>query len=122
MLKGLSNLASMMKQAQQMGSKMQEVQEQLKNQRTTGAAGGGMVEVEVNGNGEMLRLSIDPALIERGEREMLEDLIPAAANQANAKAKQLHAEAMQSVTQGMNLPGLDEAMSQITGGEEPGTS
>jgi DNA-binding YbaB/EbfC family protein len=122
LFKGLSNLASMMKQAQQMGSKMQEVQEQLKNQRATGAAGGGMVEVEVNGNGEMLRLSIDPALIERGEREMLEDLIPAAANQANAKAKQLHAEAMTSVTQGMNLPGLDEAMSQITGGEEPGIS
>jgi len=115
LFKGLANIASLMKQAQQMGSKMQAVQDELKTQRAVGAAGGGMVEVEVNGLGEMLRLSIDPALIERGEREMIEDLIPAAANQAQAKAKQLHVEAMKSVTDGLNVPGLDEAMGQITG-------
>ena len=115
MFKGLTNLASLLKQAQQMGSQMQAINEQLKTKRALGSAGGGMVEVEVNGLGEVLRLSIDPSLVERGEREMIEDLVPAAMNQALAKSKQLHVEAMQSMTEGLNLPGLSEAISQITG-------
>jgi len=120
MFKELANLGSLMKQAQQVGSQMGAMSEQLKTQRATGAAGGGMVEVEVNGLGEVLRLTIDPALVERGEREMIEDLVPAAVNQAVAKAKQLHAEAMQSLTDGMNLPGLNEAMAKLSGGDAPG--
>lgn len=121
MLKGLGNLAnigSMMKQAQQMGSKMQEIQEKLKSQRTTGGAGGGLVEVEVNGAGEALAVRIDASLFEKGDREMVEDLMAAAINAAQAKAKQMHADAMREVTAGMNLPGLDEALGEITGTSE----
>lgn len=117
MFKGLGNLASLMRQAQQMSSKMQAVTELLKTQRATGAAGGGMIEVEVNGLGEMLRLKIDPALVQRGEREMIEDLVPAAVNQALAKAKQLHVEAMTSMTQELDVPGLSDAIAQMTGGK-----
>ena len=59
-LEGLANLGSIMKQAQQMGGKLQEVNAQLKTQRTTGSAGGGLVEVETNGLGEVLAVRIDP--------------------------------------------------------------
>ena len=56
MFKGLGNLASVMRQAQEMGGKMQEVNEELKSKRVTGSAGGGMIEVEANGHGEVLRV------------------------------------------------------------------
>lgn len=120
MFKGLANLASLMKQAQQMGGKMQDIQQKLKTERVVGTAGGGMVEVEANGLGEIIRLKIDPALVEKGEREMIEDLVPAAVNQANARAKQLHTEAMQSLTEGMDLPGLNDALAKITGQDPAG--
>ncbi len=120
MLKGLSNLASLVKQAQQMGSKLQGVSEELKGKRVTGSAGGGLVEVEVNGLGEVLRVRIDPKLVEQQDREMIEDLIPAATNQAIAKSRQLHAEAVKSMTSGMDIPGLDEALSGM-GPAAPGT-
>lgn len=116
MFKGLGNIASLMRQAQQMGGKIQALNEKLKNERATASTGAGMVEVEVNGLGEVLRVKIDPSLVDRGDREMIEDLLPAAVNQAVAKSKQLHADAMRSMTEGLNVPGLDEAISQITGG------
>lgn len=116
MFKGLSNLASMMKQASQIGGRMQALTEQLKTQRVTGSAGGGMIEVEVNGLGEMLRLKIDPLLVERGQREMIEDLVPAAVNDAVAKSRQLHMEAMQSISDGFDMPGFEDMMKKFTGG------
>lgn len=112
MLKGISNLASIVKQAQQMGGKMQEVSAQLKAKQVTGSAGGGLVEVEANGLGEVLKVRIDETL---QDREMLEDLLPAAINQASEKAKQLHVEMMQSLTDGFDMPGLNDAITQITG-------
>jgi DNA-binding YbaB/EbfC family protein len=117
MLKELANLGNLMRHAQEMGSRMQQVNEQLKARRVVGEAGGGMVQVEMNGLGQVVRLTIEPALVERNEREMIEDLVPAATNDASQKAKQLHAEAMQTLTQGMNLPGLDAALSKLTGTE-----
>lgn len=113
----LGNLASMMKQAQQMTSRMQELNDELRGQRVEGSSGGGMVRVEANGVGEVLKVSLDPDLVARADREMLEDLLPAAINDAQAQAKQLHADAMKSITSGMDVPGLDEAISNITGGE-----
>jgi DNA-binding YbaB/EbfC family protein len=111
-----------MKQAQEIGGKMQALQEELKVKRATGAAGGGLVEVEVNGLGDVLGVRIDPALIAKGDREMIEDLLPAAINAAQRKAKQLHAEAMQALTGGIPLPGLQEALSQWTGDDAEGSN
>lgn len=123
MFKGLGNLANvgnLIKQAQEMGGRMKEINEQLRSQTTKGTAGGGLIEVEVNGLAEVLSVRIDRSLIERGDQEMIEDLLPAAFNAATTNAKELHAAAMQSITQGMNLPGLEEALGNITGGgEEP---
>ena len=118
MFKGLGNISSLLKQAQEMGSRMQGINDELRTQRAEASVGGGMVKVEVNGVGEVLRLEIDPTLIERGEREMLEDLIPAAVNQALVKAKQLHADAMQSITSDIDLPGLNETLAKFTGGNQ----
>ena len=120
MFQGLANLGSIIKQAQQMGARVQEVNERLKGIRVTGASGGGMVEVEVNGLGEVLRLTLEPSLVARQDRELIEDLVPAAVNQAVAKARQQHAAMMREMTGGMNLPGLDEAMKSMTGGEDSG--
>jgi nucleoid-associated protein EbfC len=118
--KGLGNLAnigSLIKQAQQMGSKLQQLTEELKTRRAEGNSGGGMVKVEVNGLGEVLRCQIDPSLITAGDRELVEDLLPAAVNQAVAKAKELHAEAMKSMTEGLDVPGLNTMLAQLSGGE-----
>ena len=120
MFKGISNIASLVRQAQQMGGKMKEATEQLKAKRATGTAGGGMVEVEVNGLGELLRVRIDPQLVARGEREMIEDLLPPAVNQAIGKARQLHVEAMQSMAQGIDVAGLGDALAQLTGTDNSG--
>lgn len=108
---------SAMRQARQLGAQMQAVNDKLKAQRATASTGAGMVEVEVNGLGEVLRVKIDPELIARGDGEMIEDLIPAAVNQAVAKARQLHLEAFKSVTSELDVPGLDEAIAQLGGGE-----
>jgi nucleoid-associated protein EbfC len=118
--KGITNLAGLIKQAQQVGSRLQQVNDELKGRRAIGRAGGDMVEVEVNGLGQVLRLAIDPALIARGDQELLEDLIPAATNQALAKAKELHAEVLKDLAGGMNLPGLNEALAQMAGQDEKG--
>ncbi len=121
MFKGLGSLANiggLIKQAQQMGGKLKELNEELRTKRAKGTAGGGLVEVEVNGLAEVLAVRIDPSLVEKGDREMIEDLLPAAVNAANAKAKQFHAEAMQQVTQGLNVPGLEEMLGNLTAGDE----
>lgn len=118
MFKGLANLPSLMRSAQQMGGKMQELNQRLRRERVTASVAAGMVEVEANGVGEILRLTIDPQLLERGELEMLEDLVPAAVNEALAKAKQLHVDAMKEMTEGIDLPGLTQALEQFAGGGE----
>lgn len=115
-LGNLANIGTLMKQAQEMTGRMQAMQEQLKTKRTTGAAGGGLVEVDVNGLGEALAVRIEPSLIAKGDREMIEDLLPAAINAAQEKAKQMHAEAMQSLAGDMSIPGLGEALAQLGGG------
>jgi nucleoid-associated protein EbfC len=116
MFKGLTNLASLVKQAQQVGSRIQAVNEELRTKRVSGKAAGGMVEAEVDGLGQVLKISIDPALIERKDRELIEDLVPAAVNAAVAKSKELHAEVLRNLTGGIELPGLKEAL----GGTEQG--
>ena len=118
MFKGLGDIASLMKQAQEMGGKMQQINEELKTDRVVGSAGAGLVEVEANGLGEVLAVRIDPSLIEKQDRELIEDLIPAACNSAREKATEKHAEKVQALTGGLNLPGLSEALGNL-GGEPP---
>ena len=118
MFKGLGNIANIMKQAQEMGGKMQQLSAELKTKRVHGKAGAGMVEVEANGLGEVLAVRIDQSLYDKQDREFLEDLLPAAINDAQQKAKQLHAEQMQGLTGGFNIPGLSEALEQM-GGSTP---
>ena len=120
MFKGLGNLAnigSLIKQAQQMGGKLQQITEELKTRRAEGSSGGGMIKVEVNGVGEVLSCRVDPSLVKSGDRELVEDLLPAAINQAVAKAKALHAEAMKSMAEGLDVPGLNAMLAQLSGGD-----
>jgi DNA-binding YbaB/EbfC family protein len=115
-LGNLANIGTLVKQAQEMSGRMQAIQDELRTKRASGAAGGGLVEVDVNGLGEVLAVRIDPSLVEKGEREMIEDLLPAAFNAAAAKAKQLYAEAMQSLAGGLPIAGLQDALAQLSGG------
>jgi DNA-binding protein YbaB len=81
-----------------------------------------MVEVDVNGLAEVLAVRIDPSLVAKGDREMIEDLLPVAFNAAQQKAREMHAQAMQSFTGGLTIPGLQEVLSQYTGGGDSGAS
>jgi len=100
----MKNLGQMMKQAQAMQAKMQEMQAALERTEVIGVAGGGMVSITVSGKGEMRRVKIDPKLVNASEVEVLEDLIVAAANDARAKVEaQMQAE-MAKVTGGLQLP------------------
>lgn len=116
MFQGFTNFATLLRQAQQVGGKMQEINQRLKSERVTAAVAAGMVEVEANGLGEIIRLKIDPQLLARGELEMLEDLVPAAVNEAVAKAKERRLEAMKGLTEGLDLPDLSKTLEMFTGG------
>ena len=115
MFKGLGNIAQMFKQAQEMSGKMSEVNEELKAKKIVADAGGGMVTIEANGLSVVNKVTIDPKLIEGGETEMIEDLLVVAINQVSQKAKELHMDSMKDMTSGINLPGLDDALNQLTG-------
>jgi DNA-binding YbaB/EbfC family protein len=99
-MKGLSQL---MRQAQEMQANMQRAQEQLAAIEVEGAAGGGMVKVVVTCKYEVKRVTIEDALA-RDDKEMLEDLIAAAMNDANRKVEQTVQEKLSSVTGGLSLP------------------
>ncbi len=122
MFKGIGNFASVLKQASQIRGKLDAITDDLKNRRATGTSGGGMIEVEVNGLNQVLRVSIDPTLIERKDKEMLEDLLPAAINQAIEKSKEQYGEIMKSMTGGMDLSGLSAMLGgDVESPEAPAT-
>lgn len=100
----MKNLGQMMKQAQQFKARMAEMQETLAALEVAGWAGGGMVEVTLTGKNEMRRVKIDPALLNPGEAEVLEDLIVAAANDARGKVEGEVARRMADLAGGLNLP------------------
>jgi DNA-binding YbaB/EbfC family protein len=113
MLKGLGDIASLMKQAKEMQGRMSEIQDRLALMRIQGSAGGGMVTFEVNGKQDVLGCTIDPTLFESGDREMVEELTVSAMNDALYKSKQAAAEAMQEITGGLNIPGMEGMMSKL---------
>ena len=100
----MKNLGQMMKQAQQMQSRMAEMQAALDQVEITGAAGGGMVTVTMSGKGELRKVKIDPKLVDPSDVEVLEDLIVAAGNDAKQKVEAHVAEKMKELTGGLSLP------------------
>ncbi len=100
----MKNLGQMLKQAQEMQTKLATAQEQLEGIEIDGAAGGGMVKVTLSGKGKMRRVRIDPSLVQAGDTEVIEDLIVAADNDARTKVEARAAEEMSKVTGGLNLP------------------
>jgi hypothetical protein len=116
MFKNLGNLAAMLKQAQQFKGRLGSLQEDLKKKRVVGQSGAGLVEVEADGLGQIVRVTLDAGLVERRDRELLEDLIPAAVNQAVAKAKQLHSDALRELSGGLDMPQLDEMLANLDKG------
>ncbi len=100
------NIQGIMKQAQAMQKKMEDVQNQLAQQEVTGVSGGGMVKVTLNGKFEMKKIELDKSLVIADEADILEDLILAAHNDAKNKVETMMSEGMKDVTGGMNIPGL----------------
>jgi DNA-binding YbaB/EbfC family protein len=98
------NLSNLMKQAQQMQENFQKAQEELANMEVTGEAGAGLVKVVMTGRHDMRRVSIDPSLMSE-DKEMLEDLITAAVNDAVRKIEKTSQERLSGMTAGLNLPG-----------------
>ena len=96
------NLAGLMQQAQKMQQEMQKAQEELASLEVTGEAGGGLVKVTMTGKHAVRRVEIDPSLLD--DKEMLEDLVAAAINDAVHKVAKLKKEKMGDVTSGMPLP------------------
>ena len=113
MFKSLGNMASIMKQAREMGGRFEEMNKRLSAESITGSAGAGMVTVEMNGLGEVLSVSIEPDLVAKGDREMIEDLVRAAVNETREKTKVFHAQLTQEMTAGLEIPGLDEALAKL---------
>lgn len=107
-MKGLPNMAGMMKQVQKMQEKMAQVQEELETKTVVGESGGGMIKVTVNGKQKIIAVTIDREVVDPEDVEMLEDLVVAAANKALEEAGKLAQEEMAKATNGLmpNIPGL----------------
>jgi DNA-binding YbaB/EbfC family protein len=113
MFKGLSNFAALLKEAQQIQGRAEEMQAKLGQLRVEGNAGGAMVVVQASGLQRVLAVKIEPSLLEGGDAEMLEDLLVSATNQALEKAAQAAAEEMSKMTSQLQIPGLADMMSKL---------
>jgi DNA-binding YbaB/EbfC family protein len=105
-MKGVPNMGKLMKQAQQLQTKMAKMQEELSEKTVEASAGGGMVVAIANGRQELISIHIEQEVIDPDDAEMLQDLIMAAVNDALNKAKEMMNEEMGNLTKGMNIPGL----------------
>jgi nucleoid-associated protein EbfC len=97
------NIQKMMQQAQQMQERLQR---QMAEMRVDAAAGGGMVKVTVNGNKQLLHVTIDPDALSKDDLEMLQDMIVAAVNDAHRKVDEALATQMQGMMGGLRIPGM----------------
>ena len=102
---GGMNQMQMMKQAQKMQQDLLKMQEEMQTKEYEATAGGGVVTAVVNGQKELLRISIDPEAVDPDDVEMLQDMVVAAVNAAFAKATESMEKQMAQITGGMNLPG-----------------
>jgi len=104
MLKGLGDMGKLMKQAQEMQSKMAEAQDRLEEISVEGEAGAGMVKATANAKGTLTGLSIDATLFNPDDKEVVEDLILAAIKDVQAKASETAQTEMGKLTEGLPLP------------------
>ncbi len=100
----MNNFSDMMKKAQEMQKKMQEIQDSLSNLKVEGTSGGGIVKIIMNCKNEVKKIDIDPSIIKNDEKEVMEDLIIAALNDAKSKAEEKSQEEMKKLTGGLGLP------------------
>ncbi|MGA8890913.1 MAG: YbaB/EbfC family nucleoid-associated protein [Anaeromyxobacteraceae bacterium] len=96
----------LMRQAKKIEKAVEQAKEKLVELEVEADAGGGLVQVKMNGRFDVRRLTIDPKLLEPGSKEMLEDLVAAAVNAALEKARKLSDETMEKATGGLRIPGL----------------
>jgi len=96
----------MLKQAQKLQAEMAKAQEQLADERVEGVSGGGMVKVTANGRGDILGISIDPEVIDPDDKDILEDLLLAAINEAARKTAELGRERLGKLGGNLGIPGL----------------
>jgi len=100
------DMQKLMQQAQVFQQKMQQIQEELGRRTVTASAGGGMVTATMNGKQELLRIDIEPTVIDPAEAAMLQDLIVAAVNEVQKKAQEMARGEMGQLTGGLPIPGL----------------
>ena len=113
MLGKIFELGSLLKQAHEFGGKVNEMNDKLRQLRIKGSAGGGMVDVEVNGLQEMVSCRVDPALFQQADPELLEDLIVAATNDAIEESRIKQAESMRSLAEGVDIGALTESLTKM---------
>ncbi len=109
-MKGIPNMGNLLKQAQQFQSKLAKLQEELAGRTVEATSGGGMVTVVANGKQEVVSIKIEAEVIDPNDKEMLQDLILAAVNDALGRAKAMVNEEMGKLTQGLNLPHIPGLM------------
>ena len=102
----IKDLSGLFQQAKEMHDNMAKLQSEAANIEVEGQSGGGLVRVKANGAMDLLRIDIDPSLMSSGDKEMLEDLICAAVNDALRKSRQTLEEEMRKLTGGLNIPGM----------------
>ena len=102
----MKNIGSLMKQAQKMQAQIAKVQEELAGKTIEASSGGGMVSVVVNGKQEVVSIKIEPEVIDANDKEMLQDLVVAAVNEALRKSQEMVSEEMGKITGGLQIPGL----------------
>lgn len=100
----MKNLGELVKQAQKVKAEMDRIQEEMGSRTVEATSGGGMVTVVANGRQEILSLTIDPEVLEAGDREMLQDLVVAAVNEALSKARELFGQEVNRLAGGLGLP------------------
>ena len=103
---GIGNMGNLLKQAQEVQSKMAEIQQELAQKTVEASSGGGMVQVTVSGQFVLSSIKIDPSVVNPEDIEMLQDLIQAAVNEGVRRAKEMASEEMSKLTGGMKIPGL----------------